>query len=295
MTIFCYYIIMNTKTLLQLIKKEFPKLHWKKFKIITKGWDFIVIILDNKLVFRFPRDKEGKIGLKKEINFLKNFKKHSKITIPDYKYIAKNYSLSGYTLIPGKDMKIWRYRKLTLNQKQILAKQIAKFLSDLHTTPISIMKRYDIKKSDPNESFKHLVKVTKKYILPKLKTKDIILIKNHFKDLKHSINDKFKSVFVHGDLGADHMLWNKNSIGIIDFGDIHIGDPAKDFSRLYKYGPKFVENIYQYYQGQKDINLLKRAQLNYKSIALRVMIGALKGSPVSFESGYKMFKERFKP
>lgn len=287
---------MDTQKYIARIKKENPELKWQKANVITKGWDFVVVILDNKITFRFPRKQKDKLSLKREIQLLQYLNKQTRAAVPDYKYIARNKSFAGYPFVRGKELKKWRYNNLTIKQKNILAEQIALFLSSLHKTPLSIMKASSIRQSDPHESFKHLVKVVTKHVFPKLTRKEINLIKNYFLILNQSADDNFRPVIVHGDFGSDHVLWdaNKNNIGVIDFADLHIGDPAKDFSRLYNFGPKFVNNVYQRYQGPKDQTFLQRAHLNFKAIALRVMVGGLTGAPISYQAGYKIFKQRFK-
>jgi hypothetical protein len=53
------------------IRKEFPDLRWENSRRVKSGWDHEVIILDEKIVFRFPRDECLKEKLILEINLLK--------------------------------------------------------------------------------------------------------------------------------------------------------------------------------------------------------------------------------
>jgi aminoglycoside 2''-phosphotransferase len=287
---------MQEKILLQKIKKEFPKLQWNSFELITKGWDFDVIILDKKIAFRFPREEDTRRNIRKEIQLLKYLNPRLQVKTPQYRYIAKDKSFVGYQFLCGKPLTLSKYRKLTAKQKQLLIKQLAMFLSSLHSTPSAIFKKYNIRKGNSDKSFEWLVNDTEKYVFPKLNKKEVKYINEHFEELKSSLNDTYQPVLVHGDLTSSNLLWDNqsNSLSIIDFSDHHIGDPANDFSGLLIYGETFVKKILSLYKGSKDENLLNRAKLNYKSTPLVVMKGGLCGAPETFKVGHKMFRERFR-
>lgn len=206
MAFFCYHISMKTQKYIQQIKNEFPKLHWTNFKINTTGWDFIVIVLDNKLIFRFPRDNQDKISLKKEILFLQYFEKKCRVNIPAYEYIAKDYSFAGYKIINGSSLKKWRYDKLTQKQKKILTQQISGVLTDLHSINILKIKNINLNKSQPDKIYQSLIFQSNKYLFPKLNQKEKDLINCHFKELKKYTANKYKNAIVHGDLSSDHII-----------------------------------------------------------------------------------------
>lgn len=66
---------------------------------------------------------------------------------------------------------------------------------------------------------------------------------------------KRPSVLVHNDLSDDHILLHKTKVSIIDFSDRLIGDPARDFARLWMYGDSFVTQVYELYRGKKRYKL----------------------------------------
>ena len=286
---------MQSKILLQKIKQEFPKLKWEDYELVTTGWDFDVVILDKKTVFRFPKEKDSVNDLKKEITLLKYLNSRLSVNIPNYCYVASDTTFAGYNYLDGKELTISRYKELDLHQKELLRKKTADFLSSLHNTPIAILKKYKTRVGKPEKFLEWLIRDTEKYVFPKLNKKEIKYINEHFGALRNSLNDKYSPVLVHGDLTEGHILWDNKTkkLSVIDFSDHHIGDPAVDFSALLEFGEKFVDNVYNLYLGPKDENLLYRARLNYKTLPLTVMKGALCGSPVGFEEAYIMFKKRF--
>lgn len=68
-------------------------------------------------------------------------------------------------------------------------------------------------------------------------------------------------VFVHNDVYSRHLLWDEvaGRLGVIDFSDMCLGDPAVDFAELHEYGPEVVEAVYARYTGPKDGGFLDRA------------------------------------
>ena len=61
---------------------------------------------------------------------------------------------------------------------------------------------------------------------------------------------------IHNDLGDEHILIDPQLhtvSGVIDWGDIALGDPAKDFSGLWTYGgDEFVHQVLAMYRGKID-------------------------------------------
>lgn len=47
---------MKAELFLQKIRNEFPEVKWKHHRFLTHGWDHIVIVLDDKMIFRAPKD-----------------------------------------------------------------------------------------------------------------------------------------------------------------------------------------------------------------------------------------------
>jgi aminoglycoside 2''-phosphotransferase len=72
---------------------------------------------------------------------------------------------------------------------------------------------------------------------------------------------------VHADLSADHILRvGVSATGIIDWGDVSIGDPDYDFNYLYEeFGEDFVREMATYYRHADPDRLVKKVR--YFSLA----------------------------
>jgi len=165
----------------------------------------------------------------------------------------------------------------------------------LHTTPKSTVRKYNVGTENQKEFYQQLVFDAKQYIFPQLNSKDIARIESYFIELKAACNYKYQKALVHNDLTSEHILWDSSEqqVNIIDFSDRAYADPAIDFAGLHDYGKLFTSTVLEYYTGRKDAQLLYRAQLYHKRIALWLMIDAVKGFDCTFEQGYKLFKKSF--
>lgn len=284
------------RMLLQRIRDAFPQLGWQTHRVLTHGWDHIVIVLDGKIVFRFPRDKEYRDELQDEIRLLHYLKKRVEVGIPEYNYVSEDKSFAGYDMLGGRELTCSRFRRLPAAEKDAVAGQLAGFMSTLHATPEAIITRCNVRTENEEKVYQDLVHDTRELLFPRFREEDIQLVEEYFGALRGALSHDHSHVLAHNDLTSEHILWDSKTkrINIIDFSDRALGDPAGDLAGLLEYGAKFTEKVFGLYSGKKDDRMLKRAQLYFKRIPFSIMIGSMRGFPCTFEQGYTVFRERFK-
>jgi aminoglycoside phosphotransferase (APT) family kinase protein len=255
-----------------------------------------VIILDEKIVFRMPKDARYRYELKNEIGLLAYLRKKIDIGIPEYKYIARDRTLAGYDIVPGKELTTAVFLGLTKREKRMVSRQLARFITVLHATPKSVLKKYHVRTDDLQKRSATYVREMKRVLYPRLSKKEIKAITLLLDELKDELDRKFPRTLVHRDLSDIHILWDERNkrINIIDFSDRLHGDPAVDFIGLHKYGTGFVRQVYRRYQGTKDDHLLTRARLYYRRMPLLLMMAALRGDPCTYRESYELFRRRNK-
>lgn len=287
---------MKAEFLLQRIASGFPQLKWKEHRVLTHGWDHVVVVLDEKIVFRFPKDKGYRDRVQNEIGLLKYLKKRLNVGIPEYTYLPADRSFAGYGMLRGRELTSPRFRRLSLPGKEAVAIRLAGFISTLHATPRSVVTRYSIKAENRVELCEDLIRSSRELLFPRFRKEDIQRAEEYFGELKSTLGHDYPDVLVHNDLGPEHILWQRKDrqINIIDFSDCAFADPAIDFSGLLEYGPEFAASVFQLYSGKKDDQMRKRAELYFKRTPLWLMKDSLQGFPCTFEQGYAMFKQRFR-
>jgi aminoglycoside 2''-phosphotransferase len=287
---------MKTESLLQSIARDFPQLQWREHRVLTHGWDHVVIVLDERIVFRFPKEKGYRDRVQSEIELLEYLRKRLNVGIPEYTYVSRDGSFAGYAMLHGRELTRSRFRRLSASERGIVAGQLAGFISALHATPKSIIDKHGISGKNQVELYEELVCSTKKFLFPRFREKDIQCTEEYLSDLKDALSHDYSNVLVHNDLAPEHILWEHKvkQINIIDFSDRVFGDPAIDLSELLEYGPRFVERVLKLYSGEKDDQILKRAHLYFRRTPLWIMKDSMDGLPCTFEQGYAMFKQRFR-
>jgi aminoglycoside 2''-phosphotransferase len=286
---------MKPDFFLRRIREEFPEIRWKNYRYLSHGWDHVIVILDEKTVFRAPKDLQYRSELENETQLLHYLKKKVKVGIPEYNYISRDQSFAGYNMLMGQELTPSRFRQLNTSEKEIVAKQLAKFITALHSTPKSAIQRFHVKSDNQQKLYKELIRDTKKILYPRLRKSDVQLIEQYFNELKNALDYTFPNTLVHNDLTGEHILWDvKNKqINIIDFSDRSFSDPASDFAGLLEYSLRFTKRVFDLYRCKKDEHMLSRSQLYFKRIPLYIMKDSLQGFPCTFEQGYKMFNNRF--
>lgn len=254
---------MNKYELIKKIKEHFPKLRFKESKLITCGFDHVILVLDNKYIFRFPKDNHYKKKIKIEMDLLGQLKSKTKVAIPNYQFVPKDKTFGGYKLIPGKRLTKTAFNRLNKKPQKKIAVQIGNFLTALHKFSLKKAKRIGLIHAwTIADRIKEFYK-RKKYVYFPLSTKEKTYVQNFIKKWASLSVPKNLSV-IHDDFIGDHILINKEKLGgVIDFGDSALGDPANDFAWLWIYGKEFVNNVYYSYNGHKDKNFLKRSRYYY--------------------------------
>ena len=268
---------MKTDRYLQRIRDAFPVLEWKRHRRIQDGVDHVVIMLDGRIIFRFvddPTEADEVQNLVRELAFLKAIKSSISIRIPDYTFLPDSRDFAGYEAIPGTRLSPWRFRRLSRSNRLRAAKELADFLSTIHAFPVA--KARDLGVEDEEVLFPlHLSQEERNLekrateLDPAIRT----LCKRWLNDIEAD-QYSFTPTFTHDDLWHKHIYHNPQSgrlTGIIDWGDICIGDPSRDFYGLWAYGKRFVDSVLSDY-CRDDLTLKERSLNHYKLVVVRSMV-----------------------
>lgn len=251
--------IMTKEGYIKRIQDNFPKLKFNKSEFITTGWDDDVIVLDKKIVFSFPKQKlDCQEKFQKELNIMPVLNKAITLSVPDFIYIPKDKSFAGYKYIDGVPFSNNIFKKLTATQKEICARQLAQFLSELHSCSVSRAKKGGATNAWCEQEARDYYVKRAQTVFNRLGY-DF----THLKKLleRHPLKDTNKRSVVHQDFTSDHILYDTKSkkiAGIIDFGDVQIADPAIDFSKLWDYSEEFINSVLYFYKGN-DTDLKDRS------------------------------------
>ena len=256
---------LQPASLLARVTRSFPSLVVKSSRVEQCGGDHLVLIVNNdEYAFRFPRT--GVRDLRFEIAVLKHLRHRLQVTVPAYDHVDPSGHFAGYRFIAGDPLTPDRYASLDAATKTFLLKAAAGFLTALHDLPQVAI----------NWSGEWPRTWTAAQFAERGMAERLPLIARHAPQLVPSMEAFYASyrldrperlAIVHGDLVGEHMLVDRSGsrlAGIIDFGDVAIGDPAQDLLGLWSYGTDAVTRVIDGYDpGRNDPGLLRRSRNHF--------------------------------
>lgn len=242
---------------LQIIKQTFPKISERQIQVFNDGWDYLVLVVNDQITFRFPRSKEYIDKLPVEVRFVNQFIDRCPIAIPKLKLHKKSDILyATYPFIQGVQLEKEVADTFSNEQLMLVAKQLGKFLSVLHSFPLEKAKELKQYNFDPLDAWRKRLEKIKIMVFPLISTQEQewikVIYQNYFQVMQKS-NIQF--CVTHSDIMPGHIIVDpeKHKLsGVIDFGDVLIGDPAYDFTFFGKYGRDFLEKAYLSYTLSRD-------------------------------------------
>ena len=242
-----------------IIKSLFPHLEINKVQINNHGWDNDILIVNDEIVFRFPKTEQLLTNVLDEIHILDLLAmKAPIIKIPKYEPVFNDLKLIGvtYTFLKGRSLN--EYADCNLIDNPQNAKLIGDFLTKLHSIDRLALKETNLKTKHTLNYWERLYTSMKSDVFPFLNGYQQNEINEVFIPfINNYSNISYKKTLIHGDLTASNIIYNqtRNQIeGIIDFTDAQFGDQAFDFAGLYwSFGSDFTKEVLSMYQHSECV------------------------------------------
>lgn len=299
---------------LAAIRAAFPGLTWRGAERIDEGWDHVVVICRDcdgpaalghrDLVFRFPTDEHAHARLPHEIEILDHVARHVDAAIPHYTHVPAaarepgGARFAGYPLVRGDRLTPERFHALPADEQTAVAAQLGSLLSSLHALDTTAPQLASVPPPHQPENldFVRRMLVTE---MPRLLTADELA---DVRAICHEVAAlqaaDLPEAFLHYDISVRHLYWARpgspddrapapaaapaptapsgpGRLGLIDFSDMCLGDPAIDFAELYAYGPRLVDDVLAHYVGPADATFLDRAWTYQRLAGLYMISGHL--------------------
>src|SRR5919199_2315777 len=260
-----------------LIAEQFPELAPVQAVVLGVGWDNLALLVNVCWVFRFPHRKVAGDLLEREVRTRPLLAPHLPLPIPvpafagaptvDYPYV-----FAGYALLPGGTA---CRVSLAEHERAALAPALAGFLAALHGIPITAetrawapgddIARADVRRRAPQLKARLLANAAR------LPAQDVRALTALVDGLAAHSGRVQQSCWVHGDLYARHLLVDEGAAltGVIDWGDVHVGDRALDLSIAFSFLPPAARYTFRQAYGEIDEATWVRARfraLHYGAI-----------------------------
>ncbi len=239
---------MDVATARGAIESAMPGIHLEDLQYLGEG-DFCIAFLANReWVFRFARNADGARRIECEAALLPGLANTLSLRIPSVEHIAQDSTtwlpFVCYRHISGAELSRQHLRCLTSSARDKVAKDLARFLDELHSYSIEKARLSGVPEyhypTRLDEDRKRIVSQTYPLMEPDVRQFCDRVIHEHLE----SGHLEYRPTLLHDDLSHYHILFDLSATritGVIDFSDAIIGDPAQDLMYLYDdYGPEFV-------------------------------------------------------
>lgn len=223
-----------------------------------------VVIVNDEIVFRFPKHEYGFKHLKDEAGILRLLRNYLTLEIPTPLYETDD--CLAYRLIQGETLRRDLLLRLPDVKQQAIADQLAQFFKELHSVPVRDITDFEMPAADALMKYEGWVNAYQRIrekVFPLLMPHVSAWATEHFEShLADKSNFEYELKMVDTDIPPYHILFDRQRQrinGIIDFGCAGLGDPAIDFGVIiYNYGESFLNRFYQVYPEAEAY--LKRAR-----------------------------------
>jgi aminoglycoside phosphotransferase (APT) family kinase protein len=274
---------------LNTLRERLPSLVGNRVDVIHDGWDSEVHVVDGTWVVRIPRRAQVAAEVRAEIALLAELGPTLPVAVPSAEAVGPaQEGWFAYRLIEG-----------TPIQPGAPAAEVAAFLSALHRFPVERAADLGVRRPEWEAAVSGRLGEFSSRVVPMLEPHERALARRRFAEfLSDPANFSFRPALIHADLGPEHLLCDPDGrlVGVIDWTDAHIGDPALDFAWLLTgLGDRFAADLLAAYDGDVDATFAGRAAF-FQLLGpwYEVLYGVDFGLPRYVESGLAGVRERLR-
>lgn len=239
-----------------LIESRFPELAPAQVRPLGEGWDNRAFLVNGRWVFRFPRRALAAELLRTEAAVLPRIAARLPLAIPAPRFLGEPgedfpWPFAGYERIAGETA---CRARLDAHMRTRAAEPLAAFLRALHAIPA------DEAGAGPDRLGRLEVEPRRRRLAQRLEglhARGLIEAPAPWLALSEEVPAGWKpgaSTLVHGDFYARHILVDgkRRPVGVIDWGDVHCGDPAVDLSIAHGFLPPEAREAFRSAYGAID-------------------------------------------
>lgn len=240
---------------LSLVREQFPELGARRAEPFGSGWDNTAFLVDGERVFRFPRKASTASLLELESRVLPRLRGRLPLPVPDPRWIGRPtgrfpWPFAGYRRLAGVPADA---AGLTEEERAAAAEPLGRFLAALHAIPAEGLELPPdlIGRTAFARRLHELVER-----LERLRERRVIDDPTPWLRMFEGElpTPPPRPTVVHGDLYVRHLLVDdaRRLAGVIDWGDLHAGDPGADLTIAYSFLPPRAREAFFRAYGPAD-------------------------------------------
>ncbi len=290
---------MDTDYYRRLVESRVPGIEIRTCEPIADGWSSHVLDVNGELIFRFPRRAEVAHAVEKEILLLPLLADALPVRVPRYDVIVRERPngpvvFVGYDKIQGQ--RLSRDNVLPQERRRSLACDIGELLSALHRSPpdgVAAAGVSPVTVDGWRQEYRVMFERAQCDVFPLLSAgKQRVESEFWIRFLDDDDNFRFTPSVIHADLGPEHTICDLEQgsvVGVIDWEDAQIGDPALDLTGLlYELGESFANEVFASYGGNTDQRLPERTRFYARVIPYhQIWFGQDTGEQIHVRQGLR--------
>lgn len=239
----------------ELIRGCYPEFTVRSVRLEGAGWDNRAFTVNDELVFRFPQFEEVVPYLEREIRILPVLAELSPLPLPVIEYVGKRgrnqpflKKFVGYRRLAGTALTAREWNRLSAACRDRVARQLSGFLDMLRAFPVERAAALGVGREHHRRRTLDLLAAGRASVFPGLSSSEREAVE---RAIGAYLDDPdcfdYRPSLLHADLCGEHILWDavtERISGILDFGDVTIGDPDFDLSGPFaEYGAEFLRRL----------------------------------------------------
>jgi aminoglycoside phosphotransferase (APT) family kinase protein len=237
--------------------------------VLGAGDDSIAFQVGDYVV-RVPRHENAAASQQREACFLPLLAPALPLEVPRPFIVSHDVTdlppFSLHRRVPGQELLHEAWLAMPRSTQVTLAHGVGSFIQALHSIPIDTVAACGVGVNNPRELFMPLRQQVRSLasLLPASAAAALDVALDRYS--AGGAEWAYTPVILHCDLGPSHVLYDPaRSVlaGVIDFGDVVIGDPARDFIFLLEdWSPDFLELALQAYPREPHDALMHRIKMS---------------------------------
>jgi aminoglycoside 2''-phosphotransferase len=283
----------NVSDYCTLIQMAYPEIEIRTARLHNHDGQFsIVAVINDALIFRFPRSEQVAETMKREVAILAQLQGRLPLPIPNPVYFSDAPVFMGYPMLSGEPVRHDTFASANEAVVASAAYTLADFLKTLHSIPLPLTD-LELPIDEQREDWAAMYAEIREKLYPFMRPDARQQVSANF---ERALDDpalwRFDPVLRHGDFGTRNILYNPQTMkinGVIDFGAAGISDPAQDVGAVWSLGDRLMKPFFNAYPEMRLT--LDRVGFIRSTYALQQALYALRdGNAEDFEDGIAQYR-----
>ncbi len=246
---------LGVEEIRRLLRWRFPEIEAATITDLGAGWDNAAVLVDGRWVFRFPRREAALVCLSAEMRVLPGLVGRLPLAIPQLTFVHQGderhpWPFVGYALLAGRTACA---AALDAGARERAAAPLGEFLARLHAIGVEEGAGLGALPDACRRLEVEALLESACQRLHRLATRGLIGQTDALMAALTSARGCTPQVsgLVHGDLYVRHLIVDEASglSGIIDWGDVHLNDPAQDLGIAWGFLPPSARTVFRDHYG----------------------------------------------